>query len=103
MVLCTMVLFELFTVLACRSEIHSFFKLGLLGNKWLIYANITSLALLMGVLYIPALNGPFHVVHMGVEDWIWIAPVSLSGFVVVEMVKLVYRRIGKRASRPKSA
>lgn len=103
MVLCTMVLFELFTVLACRSEIHSFFKLGPLGNKWLIYANITSLALLMGVLYIPALNGPFHVVHMGAEDWIWIAPVSLSGFVVVEMVKLVYRRIGKRASRPKSA
>ena len=103
MVLCTMVLFELFTVLACRSEIHSFFKLGPLGNKWLIYANITSLALLMGVLYIPALNGPFHVVHMGAEDWIWIVPVSLSGFVVVEMVKLVYRRIGKRASRPKSA
>jgi len=103
MVLCTMVLFELFTVLACRSEIHSFFKLGPLSNKWLIYANITSLALLMGVLYIPALNGPFHVVHMGAEDWIWIVPVSLSGFVVVEIVKLVYRRIGKTARRPKSA
>jgi len=101
MVLCTMVLFELFTVLACRSEIHSFFKLGPLSNKWLIYANLTSLALLMGVLYIPALNGPFHVVHMGAEDWIWIAPVSISGFVTVEIVKLVYRRLGKKAKHPK--
>jgi Ca2+-transporting ATPase len=97
MVLCTMVLFELFTSLACRSEIHSFFKLGLLSNKWLIYANLSSLALLMGVLYIPALTGPFHVVHMGPEDWMWIVPISISGFVIVEIVKLIYRRISKTA------
>ncbi|MCJ7791071.1 MAG: cation-translocating P-type ATPase [Dehalococcoidia bacterium] len=97
MVLCTMVLFELFTSLACRSEIHSFFKLGLLSNKWLIYANLSSLALLMCVLYIPALTGPFHVVHMGPEDWMWIVPISISGFVIVEIVKLIYRRIGKTA------
>jgi Ca2+-transporting ATPase len=101
MVLCTMVLFELFTVLACRSEIHSFFKLGLLSNKWLIYAGLSSLAMLMCVLYIPALNGPFHVVHMGAEDWRWIVPISVSGFAVVEIVKLIYRRIGKTAKRPK--
>jgi P-type Ca2+ transporter type 2C len=99
MVLCTMVLFELFTALACRSEIHSFFKLGPLSNKWLIYANLSSLALLLGVLYIPPLMGPFHVVHMGPEDWIWIVPISLSGFVIVEIVKLIYRRIGKTAKR----
>jgi Ca2+-transporting ATPase len=99
MVLCTMVLFELFTVLACRSEIHSFFKLGPLSNKWLIYAGLSSLAMLMCVLYIPALNGPFHVVHMGAEDWRWIVPISISGFVIVEIVKLIYRRIGKTAKR----
>jgi Ca2+-transporting ATPase len=97
MVLCTMVLFELFTSLACRSEIHSFFKLGPLSNKWLIYANLSSLALLLGVLYIPPLMGPFHVVHMGPEDWIWIVPISLSGFVIVEIVKFIYRRISKTA------
>jgi Ca2+-transporting ATPase len=97
MVLCTMVLFELFTALACRSEIHSFFKLGPLSNKWLIYANLSSLALLMGVLYIPPLMGPFHVVHMGPEDWMWIVPISISGFVIVEIVKFVYRRISKTA------
>jgi Ca2+-transporting ATPase len=101
MVLCTMVLFELFTALACRSEIHSFFKLGPLSNRWLIYANLSSLALLMGVLYIPPLMSPFHVVHMGPEDWMWIVPISISGFVIVEIVKLIYRRIGKTAKRQK--
>jgi Ca2+-transporting ATPase len=101
MVLCTMVLFELFTSLACRSEIHSFFKLGPLSNKWLIYANLSSLALLMGVLYIPALTGPFHVVHMGPEDWIWIVPISLSGFVIVEIVKFIYRKTSKTARHQK--
>jgi Ca2+-transporting ATPase len=97
MVLCTMVLFELFTSFACRSEIHSFFKLGPLSNKWLIYANLSSLALLMGVLYIPPLMSPFHVVHMGLEDWMWIVPISISGFVIVEIVKLIYRKIDKTA------
>jgi Ca2+-transporting ATPase len=101
MVLCTMVLFELFTALACRSEIHSFFKLGPLSNKWLIYANLSSLALLMGVLYIPPLMGPFHVVHMGPEDWMWIVPISISGFVIVEIIKLIYRRVGRAAKGQK--
>ncbi|MCX6003436.1 MAG: cation-translocating P-type ATPase, partial [Chloroflexi bacterium] len=64
MILCTMVLFELFAALACRSEIHSFFKLGVFSNKWLIYANIVSLGLLMAVLYIPILRGPSsHISH----------------------------------------
>ena len=103
MVLCTMVLFELFTVLACRSEIHSFFKLGPLSNKWLIYANLTSLALLMVVLYVPALRGPFHIVHMGAEDWRWIAPISISGFVTIEIIKLIFRRIRKTGAEIKRA
>jgi Ca2+-transporting ATPase len=95
MVLCTLVLFELFTAFACRSEIHSFFKLGPLSNKWLLYANFSSLVLLMGVLYIPPLMGPFHVVHMGLEDWMWIVPISVSGFVIVEIIKLILRKAGK--------
>lgn len=92
MVLCTMVLFELFTAFACRSEIHSFFKLGVFGNKWLVLANLSSLVLLMTVLYIPILQDPFHVVHMGNEDWLLMAPISLSGFATVEIIKLIYRR-----------
>jgi len=97
MVLCTMVLFELFRSLACRSEVHSVFKVGLFTNKWLIYAIISSIAMLMVVLYVPALQGPFHTVHMGWEDWKLMIPISLSGFVLAEIAKLAYRRTRKRA------
>jgi Ca2+-transporting ATPase len=95
MVFCTMVMFELFTNLACRSEIHSYFKIGVFTNKWLIYANLLSLAMLFGVLYIPLLQGLFHVVPMQTEDWLRIIPISLSGFVSVEILKLIFRKFGK--------
>jgi hypothetical protein len=64
---------------------------------WLIYADLSSVALLFCVLYIPGLQHPFHVVNMGLEDWILMAPISLSGFVAIEIVKLVYRRVKKSA------
>jgi P-type Ca2+ transporter type 2C len=101
MVLCTMVLFELFTSLACRSEIHSIFKLGFFSNKWLILANLSSLALLFVVLYVPFLQGPFHTHTMGAEDWIFIVPISLSGFVGVEIIKFIFRRINKAKEKSK--
>ena len=96
MVLCTMVLFELLVALACRSEIHSIFKVGIFGNKWLIYANAISLGLLMAILYIPVLQSPFDVVPLGWDDWIIVLPLSLTGFVVVEIIKLIFRKAIKK-------
>lgn len=98
MVLSTMVMFELFTALACRSEIHSFFKLGPRSNMWLIYANLSSLALLFCVMYIPVLRGPFHIAPLQPEDWLRIVPISLCGFVTVEIIKLLRRKIRKSHS-----
>jgi Ca2+-transporting ATPase len=100
MVLCALVLFELFAVLACRSEIHSFFKLGIFTNKWLIYANIVSLALLLAVVYIPVLQGPFHVYPIGWEDWLVIIPISLTGFIAFEISKFILRRTSKNNKHP---
>jgi Ca2+-transporting ATPase len=96
MVLCTMVLFELLVALACRSEIHSIFKVGIFSNKWLIYANAISLGLLMAILYIPVLQSPFDVVPLGWDDWIIVLPLSLTGFVVVEIIKLIFRKAIKK-------
>ncbi len=96
--LCTMVLFELFTAFACRSEIHSLFKVGVFSNKWLIYACLSSVALLMVVMYVPILQGPFDVVPLDWKDWLLILPVSLTGFVALELLKLIQRQMGKRHS-----
>ncbi len=92
MVLATLIMFELFLTFACRSEIHSFFKLGPRSNMWLVYANLVSLGMLFAIMYIPGLQEPFHVAPLQGEDWLWIIPISLSGFVTLEIIKLVYRR-----------
>jgi P-type Ca2+ transporter type 2C len=97
MVLGTLVLFELFLTFACRSEVHSIFKLGFGTNKWLIGADALSLGLLLVVMEIPVLEGPFHLVPLTIEDWLVMAPISISGFVVVEIIKFIYRRRSKTA------
>jgi Ca2+-transporting ATPase len=94
--LCTMVLFELFTAFACRSEIHSLFKVGIFTNKWLIYACLSSVALLMAIIYIPFLQGPFDVVPLSLNDWLLILPISFTGFVALELLKLIQRRASKK-------
>jgi len=94
MVLATMVMFELFLTLACRSQIHSVFKVGFFSNKWLILANLASLAMLFAVMYIPFLQEPFHVVPLEAEDWLFIIPISLTGFVSVEILKVIFRAMG---------
>lgn len=96
MVLGTMVLFELFLTFACRSNIHSIFELGFRSNKWLVFANITSLVLLLVVMEIPALEGPFHLVHLTWEDWAIMIPIALTGFVSVEILKVFFRRADKK-------
>jgi P-type Ca2+ transporter type 2C len=99
MVLGTLVLFELFLTFACRSEIHSIFKLGFLSNKWLLIANVSSLALLLIVMEIPLLEGPFHLVPLTLDDWLVMAPISISGFVTVEIIKIIFRRSAKKARK----
>lgn len=96
--LCTIVLFELFTAFACRSEIHSLFKVGVFTNKWLIYACLSSVALLMVVMYIPFLQGPFDVVPLGWKDWLLILPILLTGFVALELLKLIQRKMSKKTT-----
>ena len=88
----TLVLFELFLTLACRSEKNSIFRIGFFTNKLLIIANLTSIILMLAIMYIPFLQGPFHVVPLGLEDWAFMLPISLTGFFSLEIAKLVLRR-----------
>jgi Ca2+-transporting ATPase len=96
MMLCTMVFFELFTAFACRSEIHSLFKVGIFTNKWLVYACLSSVGFVLAIIYVPFLQGPFDVVPLGLKDWLVILPVSLTGFIALELLKLAQRRFSKQ-------
>ncbi len=82
-------LFEICRVFSCRSERHSIFKLGLFTNRWLVYAAITSILMQMAVVYLPPLQSAFNTVPLGPLDWALVLPLSLTGFVGLELAKIV--------------
>jgi Ca2+-transporting ATPase len=68
-----------FTTLALLQLVHSFnyqsfkysiFKTGILTNKYLIYANIFSLFLLLIGIYVPSLNKIFFQEMLDAKDWL---------------------------------
>jgi Ca2+-transporting ATPase len=51
-------------------------------------AFLSSMALVLGVIYIPGLNNVFNTVPLGLQQWEIILPLLLVPSVVAEIVKL---------------
>ncbi|MFO1445843.1 calcium-translocating P-type ATPase, SERCA-type [Bacillus sp. Bva_UNVM-123] len=64
----TLVLAQLIHVFDCRSE-KSVFARNPFGNKYLVWAVISSLLLLFVVIYYPPLQPIFHTVSIDMHDW----------------------------------
>lgn len=88
--LTTLILFELFIVFSIKSE-ESIFKTNPFSNKWLIGAVFVSLFAHLIVLYTP-LNEVFKLVPLTLDIWLKIIPVALSGLIVLEIKKLIFRK-----------
>lgn len=67
----TLVLAQLIHVFDCRSEI-SIFARNPFGNKYLIWAVLSSMILVLGVIYYPPLQPIFHTVSIIPMDWLLI-------------------------------
>jgi len=65
----TLVMAQLIHVFDCRSS-RSIFHRNPLQNRYLVLAVISSLLLMIGVLYIEALQPIFKTVPLGLQDWI---------------------------------
>ncbi|KUG03793.1 cation-transporting atpase [hydrocarbon metagenome] len=81
----TLVFAQLFYVFECRSEKFTPFELGMMGNKFLLYAVGCSILMHLGVLYLPALQNVFNTV--GLELWQWGVILILAG------IKLLWKYI----------
>ncbi|MDW5561590.1 MAG: HAD-IC family P-type ATPase [Methanomassiliicoccus sp.] len=93
-VLCTLVLTQLFLVFSFRSE-RSILVTGLRGNTPLLYAVLLSFALLLAAVYLPPLGVAFRTVPLGAE-WLYIIPLALLGLAVDEAIKKIFRRLRGR-------
>ncbi|RNA69654.1 cation-translocating P-type ATPase [Alteribacter keqinensis] len=96
----TLVMAQLIHVFDCRSE-HSVFHRNPFENKYLVGAVISSIVLMLVVLYYPPLQPVFHTVSLGFEHWLLILAsasvptVALAGFQLFKRKEtLGKRRLG---------
>ncbi len=78
---------ELLRAYTARSERYPVLKIGVFNNKWMNYAVISSLALLMLVIYLPFFNTIFNTVPLGWTEWQLILPLLIVPSIAAEIAK----------------
>lgn len=83
----TLVVTQLIHVFECKSEKRSLFEIPVLNNLFLVLAVACSLAMLLGVVYIPVFQAVFKTVSLGFNEWMIIGGLSLLGPVISSFFK----------------
>jgi Ca2+-transporting ATPase len=81
---------ELFRAYTARSERYPLFGIGVFGNKWMQWAVLGSLFVLLAAVYAPGLNTTvFGNVPLGFADWLVVLPLMLVPAIAAEINKAV--------------
>jgi Ca2+-transporting ATPase len=75
--LVTLVLSQLIHVFECKSETRGLFEIKLFSNIYLVLAVISSVLLLVGVIYLPFLISVFGTIPLGMNEWLISGGISL--------------------------
>jgi Ca2+-transporting ATPase len=94
----TLSLCELFRAYTVRSERVSIFRLGVFSNKYMQYAVLLSITLLLLVINVPFLQPIFNTHFLSPREWLFVLGLSLIPAVSEEFTKLYLRSRDKRAS-----
>ncbi|MCY0908230.1 MAG: calcium-transporting P-type ATPase, PMR1-type [Sulfobacillus thermotolerans] len=79
MALGTLILSQLFHVFDARAEDRSFLEIGLFSNIWAVLAVASSIAMLVAIIYVPALSTLFKTDPLSAMDWLVV--ILASGFI----------------------
>jgi Ca2+-transporting ATPase len=90
--LTTMVFFQFYQALNCRSETESIFSMSPMSNPFLFYAMIAAFFAQLAVLYVPAFQWIFRTVPLTMTEWLEIVLVTVTIIIAVEMDKWIRRR-----------
>ena len=88
---------ELIRAYTTRSEWYSVFRIGPFSNKYMQYAVLASIVLLLAVIYIPFLNPIFETVPLSLLEWAEIIPLMIVPSIAAEVTKLFLRMRFKKA------
>jgi len=84
--LVTLVMSQLIHVFECKSEHKSLFEIPLLSNKYLILAVLSSVLLLLGIIYLPFLSEVFGTRALALNEWLIAGGISMLVPVLVGIV-----------------
>jgi len=92
--LLTLISFELFRSLECRSLKYSLFKIGPFTNKWLVYAVASQFLLTFAVISIPFFNPLLHIVPLSIFEYATALGLGLTVIPATELYRWLQRRLG---------
>lgn len=86
---------SLFYIFSCKSLRRNIWQINLFSNKYLIYAWLIGVAMLLAALYVPLLQTLLKIVPLNLFDWGLLAGLGVVNMVLIEATK--YYFIKKRA------
>lgn len=75
----TLVIIQLVHVFECKSERKNIFEIPIFNNMLLVLSVLCSLAMILGVIYIPVFQGIFRTVPLSMNEWILILGFTAFG------------------------
>jgi Ca2+-transporting ATPase len=94
---------ELLRAYTARSERYPLFRIGVFSNSNMNWAVLSSLVLLLCVIYIPFLQAIFNTTALGWEQWRFILPLIFVPALAAEVTKLVLSLWADRQVSPAEA
>jgi Ca2+-transporting ATPase len=91
MAFATLSISELFRAYTSRSDRHSLRSIGVFSNKWMQWAVLVSLIIVLAIIYVPFLDPIFNTTFLGLREWLVIAPLILVPAAAAEANKWVTR------------
>ncbi|MFO8050082.1 MAG: HAD-IC family P-type ATPase [Thermoplasmatota archaeon] len=92
MALTTMIFFQMWTAVACRSTTHTMAEIGWFSNRKLILAIGGAIGLTLPLIYVPFVQSVFGTTGIGLMEWVEILVISVFGLIVVEIWEMLNRR-----------
>ena len=102
MAFATLSISELLRAYTSRSERYSLWAIGVFSNKWMQWAVVSSLAVLLAIIYVPFLDPIFGTTFLTGQDWLVMLPLILVPSVAAEINKWVLRMLSKRRQRARA-
>ena len=86
----TLSISELLRAFTARSEYFPVLKIGVFGNKWMNYAVVSSLVMILVVIYTPFFNNVFNTVPLGITQWEVVLPLVIIPSLAAEFTKFAF-------------